>query len=323
MHFVCPDGEPQYRDQVARQVDRYLTPAGHTFGYFTGRPPDEEEFLRRLDGADGALILFSVPNPVLERAGRLRVLSWHGTGVQRFIDVNLAARLGITVCNARDYGANAVAEHTMALVLAVARNIPVGDRLVRAGRWEQREGIELHGRTIGVVGAGPIGQRVMALAAGFGMRVLAWTRTPSAERAQRLGVEFVALPELFAAADVVTVNLAHTPATEGLVDRSLLESLRPGAIVVNTARAELVDTAALVELAGTGRIAGVGLDVYAEEPPGGDQPLPPDGRSVLSPHVGYYTGAANEELFRIAVANLASFAAGTPCNVVAPDGADA
>jgi phosphoglycerate dehydrogenase-like enzyme len=318
MHFVCPDGEPQYRDQVARHVANYLEAAGHTFTYFDNRPADDDEFVDRLEGADGALVLFTVPNDVLKRAETLKVISWHGTGVRQFIDVDFAASQGVTVCNVSEYGANAVAEHTIALALAVARNIGIGDRLMRANGWEQQEGIELSGRTIGVVGAGPIAQRVMVLARGFGMDVLAWTRRPSAERAASLGAQFVGLDELFSRADVVTINVAHRPETEGLVDRRLLEMLKSDAIVVNTARAEIVDNDALADLVAKQRIFGAAVDVFAQEPPTDDDPLIGHDRVLLSPHVGYYTGPANDELFRVAVANLAECAAGRPMNTVPP-----
>jgi phosphoglycerate dehydrogenase-like enzyme len=318
MHFVCPDGEPQYRDQVARHVANYLEAAGHTFTYFDNRPADDDDFLDRLEDADGALVLFTVPNDVLKRAETLKVISWHGTGVRQFIDVDFAAAQGVTVCNVREYGANAVAEHTIALALAVARNIGIGDRLMRANGWEQQEGIELAGRTIGVVGAGPIAQRVMVLARGFGMDVLAWTRRPSAERAASLGARFVGLDELFAHADVVTINVAHRPETERLVDRRLLEMLKNDAILVNTARAEIVDNDALADLVAKQRIFGAAVDVFAQEPPADNDPLIGHDRVLLSPHVGYYTGPANDELFRVAIANLAEYAAGRPTNTVAP-----
>jgi D-3-phosphoglycerate dehydrogenase len=323
MHFVCPDGEAQYRDQVARHVATYLEAAGHTFTYFDTRPADDDDFVRRLDGANGALVLFTVPNDVLKRAESLEVISWHGTGVHQFIDLEFAAEHGVTVCNVSDYGANAVAEHTIALALAVARGITLGDRLIRANDWEQREGIELNGRTIGVVGAGPIAQRVMALARGFGMDVLAWTRSPSPERAERLGVEFVGLDELFSKADIVTVNVAHTRETEGLINRELLSRLHREAILVNTARSEIVDTAALADLVERRKIFGAAIDVFEQEPPEDNDPLLKQERCVLSPHVGYYTGPANDELFRIAVANLAAYASGSPTNVVTPEQAAA
>jgi phosphoglycerate dehydrogenase-like enzyme len=318
MHFVCPDGEPQYRDQVARHVANYLEAAGHTFTYFDNRPADDDEFVDRLEGADGALVLFTVPNDVLKRAETLKIISWHGTGVRQFIDVDFAAAQGVTVCNVSEYGANAVAEHTIALALAVARNIGIGDRLMRASGWEQQEGIELSGRTIGVVGAGPIAQRVMVLARGFGMDVLAWTRRPSAERAASLGARFVGLDELFSRADVLTINVAHRPETEGLVDRRLLEMLKSDAILVNTARAEIVDNDALADLVAKQRIFGAAVDVFAQEPPADNDPLIGHDRVLLSPHVGYYTGPANDELFRVAIANLAEYAAGRPTNTVAP-----
>ena len=200
----------------------------------------------------------------------MRVVSFVGTGVESYVEMDEARASDVTVCNVPRYGANAVAEHALALALAVARRVADGDRAVRAGSWGQTEGVELYGRRLGVVGAGPIGARMIELGRGLGMTVVCWTRRRTPDRERELGAPIVELDHLFATADVVSLHLAHTPETEGIVNRRLLSMLRPHAIVVNTARGALVDETALVELLEAGSIGGAGLDVLGSEPPPAD-----------------------------------------------------
>jgi phosphoglycerate dehydrogenase-like enzyme len=316
MHFVCVDGEPQYAPVIQKLADDLLVSAGHTFAYYDSAPKTEAEFRERIEPADGLLVLFTVPASVLRESGRLKVLSWSGTGVARFIDLEAAAEAGVVVCNVPSYGANAVAEHALALAYAVARRIPRADSLVRGGGWEQFEALELTGRRLGIVGVGTIGERMVGLGNGIGMEVVAWTRAPSSERAAKLGVRFVELDELFSTSDVVSLHLSHVKGTEGLIDRGLLQRLKPRAILVNTARAELVDMEALAEMVASGRIWGAGLDVFETEPPQPSNGLFHSERSVLTPHTAFYTGPAAEEQYRIAIGNLRAFADGNPTNIV-------
>jgi phosphoglycerate dehydrogenase-like enzyme len=316
MHFVCVDGEPQYTPVIQELAEELLVSDGHSFAYYDTTPQSEAEFRERIEPADGVLVLFTVPPPVLRESPRLKVLSWSGTGVARFIDLEAAAKGGVTVCNVPSYGANAVAEHALALAYAVARRIPRADSLVRDGGWEQFEALELTGRRLGIVGVGTIGERMAELGKGVGMEVVAWTRTPSPEREARLGVRFIELDELFSTSDVVSLHLTHVKSTEGLVDRGLLERLKPRAILVNTARAELVDMEALADMVASGRIWGAGLDVFETEPPQPSNGLFHTERSVLTPHTAFYTGPAAEEQYRIAIGNLRAFADGNPTNIV-------
>jgi phosphoglycerate dehydrogenase-like enzyme len=262
--------------------------------------------------------MWALPAGVLTACRSVRVVSFAGTGAARYVDLAEAARCGVTVCNVPAYAANAVAEHAFALMLAVARNLVQGDRTLRAGQWLPADGIELRGRRLGVVGAGPVGARVIAVGRALGMTVAAWTRSADPARAARLGVPLLPLDELFATSDVVSLHVAHTPVTEGLVDAALLGRLPPGAILVNTARAEIVDRVALAAALRAGRLAGAGVDVFDPEPPAADDPLLAEPRVVLSPHVAYRTPEANAELVRVAWANLLAFGAGRPENVVTP-----
>jgi phosphoglycerate dehydrogenase-like enzyme len=315
MRFVCADGEPQYRrllgdDQLVR-----LEADGHELAWFDDTPGSADGWVERLRGADGLLLLWRLPHGVLAASPSLQVISFVGTGAETYVDVDEVRAAGVTLCNVPQYGANAVAEHALALMLAVARRVPEGDRAVRAGSWEQTEGLELRGRQLGVVGAGPIGARMIELGRALGMTVTCWTRRRSAERERELGAPLVDLDELFASSDIVSLHLAHRPGTEGIVDRNLLALLRPHAILVNTARGALVDERALAELLENGRIRGAGLDVLGAEPPPEDHPLLSCTRAVLTPHVGFHTAEASGELLRVSIENLIAFARGEPQNV--------
>lgn len=293
--------------------------AGHELVWHDGRPRDLDEWRRRLAGADGAMLMWGMPDGVLTAAPSLRVVSFAGSGVASYVPMGEAERCGVLVCNVPSYGANAVAEHAMALAFALARRVCEGDELVRRGRWGPGAltGMELSGRRLGVVGVGPVGARAIGLGHGLGMRVSAWTRSPTAERAHDLGVPFVPLERLFAESDVITLHLAHLPETEHIVDRRLLSLMQPHALLVNTARAQLVDTDALVEALREGRIGGAAIDAFAEEPLPSGHPLLAAPRLLLTPHVGFSTPEASAELVRITLDNLLAYAAGRPRNVYA------
>jgi phosphoglycerate dehydrogenase-like enzyme len=319
MRFVCADGEEQYRVVLDSGQLARLEAAGHELVWFEGPPGSLEQWEARLAEADGLLLMWRLPGGLLARHPRLRVVSFAGSGAASYVDLAEARAAGVHVCNVPNYGANAVAEHAFALALAVARAIPQGDRLVRSGAWVpgQYGGLELRGRRLGVVGVGPIGARAAEIGRALGMEVVAWTRSPSAERARRLGVRFLPLEELFASADLVSLHLAHTPQTERLIGRRLLSLLKPEAILVNTARGQLIDAEALVELLEQGAFRGAGLDAFEEEPLPAGHPLLRCKRVVLTPHVAFNTPEARAELVRAAIENLLAFAAGTPRNLVA------
>lgn len=315
MRFVCPDGEPQYRETIARHATR-LTDAGHEFHYFEGHPEDAATWDERLEGAHGVLLLLDLPIDAIRRHPSLEVISFCGTGVRAFVEVPAAVEAGVTVCNVVDYGADAVAEHAFALTFAAARSVAAGDRMIRGGGWGQSEGLQLRGKTLGVLGAGPIGARALEIGRAFEMTCLFWTRNPSPERETRLGAEYVALPDLFERSDVLSIHLAHTAETEGLVGADLLGRMQPHAVLVNTARGAILDGAALAERLAAGGLRAAGIDVFASEPPPADDPLVASERTVLTPHVGFCTPEANDEVLAIGVENLRAFAAGAPQNVV-------
>jgi phosphoglycerate dehydrogenase-like enzyme len=308
--LVCADGEPQYHAMLAEEHLARMQADGHELVWYDGVPETVEGWVERLNGAQGLLLLWNLPRGVISASPQLRVVSFAGTGVEMYVDLHEARAAGVTVCNVPRYGANAVAEHALALILAVARRVVDGDREVRGGSWEQTQGLELRGRRLGVVGAGPIGTRMIELGKALGMEVVCWTR-----RARELGAPLVELDELFATSDVVSLHLAHRPETEGIVDRRLLGLLQPHAILVNTARGSLVDEVALAELLERGAIGGAGLDVLVAEPPPRDHPLLAAPRVVFTPHVGFHTAESSREMMRETLENLLAFARGAPQNV--------
>jgi phosphoglycerate dehydrogenase-like enzyme len=321
MHFVCADGNPNHEEYI-HSAAHSLRSAGHTFDWHAGPVETIGEWQSRIGGADGILLLLRLPEEALRRCQRLRVISFAGSGVHRYVDVRAAQQRDVLVCNVPAYGSNAVAEHALALMLAAARGITAGDYLVRQGQWQQSEAVELLGATLGVIGAGPIGTRMLALGRALGMRTLAWTRFPSPDRARACGTEFVPLEQLMSESDFVSLHLAHTKETENIISKERLMLLKRGAILVNTARAELIDMPALTKLLATGHLRGAGIDVFLQEPPPHDDSILRVKSAVLSPHQAYETATANAELYRIAVQNLESFASGTPRNVVSIGGTD-
>jgi phosphoglycerate dehydrogenase-like enzyme len=279
-----------------------LRDAGHEVVLSTAsQQPAEDELLRRLPGCAGYLAgVEPVTAAVLEAASDLRVISRNGVGVDN-IDLAAADRLGIRVCTTPGANARGVAELALGLVFSLARAIPQSDRTVKAGAWERSKGIELAGRTLGVVGCGAIGRRVCELALGMGMQVAAHDPLADASFAPGPAFTYAALEDVLARADVLTL---HCPAGgRPLLDAAALARMKPGAFIVNTARAALIDRAALLAALDEGRVAGAALDVFDEEPPVGD-PLAAHPRVIATPHVGGFTGESVDRAVTAAVDNM-------------------
>lgn len=318
MKIVCIDGEPQYAEIVRRDVIEPLRAAGHQLDWFEEQFADEEATIARAQGYDAVYIIADqgpLPARFLASVPSLKLVSFVGTGAHRFVDVAEAERRGITVTNVPDFASRSVAEHAIALMFAVARRVPEGDRLVRAAAWEKHQGLKLHGRTLGVVGTGAIGREVIAMGAALGMNVVFWNRTERAEQEAALPGKRVSLETLFALSDVVSLHLTHTPETEGLISAELLGSMPKNSVLINTARDEIVDRDALFALLRSGHLFGAGIDVFESEPPALDA-LPLELENlVLTPHIGFHTDEA-DEVFAIAGRNIIAFAEGAPTNVV-------
>ncbi|MDX6518331.1 MAG: D-3-phosphoglycerate dehydrogenase / 2-oxoglutarate reductase [Gaiellaceae bacterium] len=243
---------------------------------------------------------------LIARADRLKVIGRAGVGVDN-VDVDAATRRGIVVANAPESTVISAAEHTIGLLVALARNIPQAHAALKEGRWERSSygGIELAGKTLGVLGFGRIGQQVASRAVGLGMRVVAFDPFVSADRYRELGAERVETPdELYAAADVVTLHLPLTDETRGSVGADAFAAMRDGVRVINAARGELVDEAALVEAVKSGKVAGAALDVFSSEPYSG--PLLELPQVVVTPHLAASTEEAQDRAGLIVAEQVAA-----------------
>jgi D-3-phosphoglycerate dehydrogenase len=278
------------------------------FSAHVGIPTSPDEFLARVGDADVVIFGGTLPDLVLEKSPRLALAAYVGQGVANFIDLRRAERHGIDVAITPNYGTASVSEHALALTFAVARRIVAGDSHVRQHEWRPfSSGLQLAGRTAGVIGFGSIGAATARLFNAIGMTVVAWTRNPPAESPP--GVTFAALDEVMDAADVVSLHLEYNEQTHGLVTGVLLDRLRPGAIVVNTARAELIEEGALEARLQEG-VLSAGLDVFSTEPPRKDDPLLGLDNVVLSPHQGYNTPDALVAMLSLVVDNIENFTLG-------------
>ncbi len=249
--------------------------------------------------AADALIVRSatrVTSELLERAPRLRVVGRAGVGVDN-IDLDAATRRGVLVMNTPGGNAVSVAEHTLALLLALARSVPQLNAAIHAGRWEKSgaAGIELRGKTLGLLGLGRVGSEVARRARAFELRVLAHDPYISESVAAETGVELVPLAELLARSDFLSLHAALSSATERVINAASLGQMKRGARLINTARGELVDEAALAEALRSGHLAGAALDVFAAEPPR-DSPLVGSPNLIATPHVAGSTEEAQEEV---------------------------
>ena len=255
-------------EKIAQRGLDLLAEAGHDVDVREGLSPDE--LLGVVPGAHALIIRSAtkVTADVLEAGADLVVVGRAGVGLDN-VDVPAATARGVMVVNAPTSNILSVAEQAMGLLLAQARNIPQAHAALVAGRWERSkwEGVELHGKVLGIVGLGRVGSLVAQRALAFGMRLLAFDPYISADRARAMGVELRSIEELFAESDFVTIHPPKTPETVGLVGRDLLAKAKPGIRIINASRGGIVDEAALAEAIRDGIVGGAGLDVFATEPP--------------------------------------------------------
>ena len=259
----------------------------------TGR----DALLAALADAQGLIVRSAtkVDAELLAAAPALKVVGRAGIGVDN-IDVAAATEAGVLVVNAPQANVISAAEHTVALMLAQARRVAEADASVRQGAWERKQlqGVELHGKVLGVIGLGRIGTLVAQRASAFGMVIVAHDPYVGPDRARRLGVELVELDDLFSRADVITIHLPLTRETENLIDAAALARMRDGVRIVNTSRGGIIDEVALADAVRSGKVAGAALDVFAEEPLG-ESPLRDLSRVVLTPHLGASTHEAQDK----------------------------
>src|SRR5271169_5533325 len=269
------------------------------------KPFETGELPRVLDGYDICIDDHCyMPTPLVEECDELKHIVFLGTGPASYMSLADMAARNIRVHTIRNYGDTAVAEHTIALLLASCRDIARMDREVRAGTWVPHEGVQLFGKTLGVIGLGGIGSEVLRIGRGIDMEVIAWNRTP------RAGAVLVPLEELLERSDVISMNLTLNDETRGFLGAAQFARMKPGVIFVNTARAALVDEAAFIEALRNGRIRHAGLDVFHAEPLKPDNPLASMENVTLTAHAAFRTLEASMTLLCRAIDIVRGIATG-------------
>lgn len=278
-----------------------------------GRPIKEEEFKSLLSGVDGIIagldyytagVISSFPESV-------KVISRYGIGYDR-VDLKAAGEKGIAVTVTPGTNNESVADLTMGLILSVARKIPMLNNKVRSGEWAHLGGIELSGKTIGIVGLGAIGKAVAARAKGFSMRVLSYDPYMNEEYAKNNGIISTSLEELIKESDVITLHLPVNESTKNIISREAISKMKDGAILINSARGGLIDEEAVYEALKNNKLYGLGVDAFSVEPPV-DNPLLKLDNVVATSHVGANTTEASEKMGMLAVKNLINVLKGAEC----------
>lgn len=305
--IVVPDDFPSVL--TGSTAERQLRALGDLTVHTEQGADQESELVRRIGDAEVILNIraharFSAE--VLASCPRLRLISVWGTGTDH-IDLDACHARGVTVTGTPGVNAHAVAEHTMALMLAITRRIAALDAAVRAGQWPRGQVVQLEGKTLGVIGFGAIGSRVATLAAPFGMRVLAATAGPDAGRAAAVGAQHVPIETLLRESDIVSLHLRRGAETDGYLSRDRLALMKPSAFLINTARGALMDRDALVDALRNGRLAGAALDVFHDEPITAGDDLLAMPNVVLTPHIGGMSREVIDEGLRLAVENIDRF----------------
>jgi len=307
--IVIPDDEPA----VMAPSPAFATLAGHEVRTYADRPSSVAELVRRIRDAEMVINIRSTSKftaDVLAACPHLRLISIWGTGTDN-VDLLAAKSRGVRVTNTPGVSAVAVAEHTLALIMAVAKQIVTVDRQVRDGKWPRAMVPQLRGKVLGLIGTGAIGREVAKLGRAIGMRVVAWTFHPGGDTAEWIGFD-----DVFRQSDVVSIHVRQSTDTSGLIRREHFDMMKPGAIFINTARGPIVNEADLIAALATNRIAGAGLDVFDLEPLPPGSPLYSLPNVVLTPHAAGITPETTEAGLALAIDNVFAFLAGRPMNVV-------
>ena len=284
----------------------------------TSNPQTSEELSQRVSGADGIINIRAFCKfdaDFFSNCGGLKVLSIWGTGTDH-VDLGAAENAGVIVSNTPGVAAVSVAEHTLALMMAAARQIPGNDSAMRAGDWPRGQMTQLHGKTLGLIGLGAIGRQTARIAAGVGMKLIAWTFHPDDDFAAEVGLEFVDLNTLYERADVVSIHVRQSVDTIGMIGTEAFSRMGPDTILVNTARGPVVDEEALISALENGSLAAAGLDVFDQEPLPPNHPIGKLKNVVLSPHNAGITPEVTEAGLLMSVENIAAALSGNPQNVV-------
>lgn len=284
-------------------------------------PDKVDEFIERVRDAEIVIVgRYGFPKEAFNAASNLRMISVWQTGYDH-IDMEAANKAGVVVANVPGYAFDAVAELVFAFALCMLRKVYVADRKIREGKfdWKDYVGNQLMGKTIGVLGTGNIGIRVIQIAHGFNMNILSVTRHPNPSKETRLGIKFVDMDTLLRESDIVTLHVPLTPETEKMIGELELDKMRSTAILINTARGKVVDESALIKALKERKIKGAGLDVFEKEPLPADSPLMYLDNVMLTPHIAFLSEESLEECTYVCVENVQMFAKGQAQNIVNPE----
>lgn len=309
--IAIPDDDPPVISQ-SRALQRLQSSAGVEVKTWNSKPSNEAELLRRIVAAHTVVNIRSstqFTKDVLESSQSLKHIAIWGAGTDN-VDLFTARRLGIGVTYTPNTATVSVAEHALTLALALAHRIPELNSRVREGEWPRGLLIQLAGKTMGVVGTGAVGSRMIRIAQGIGMKVHAWTLHPTDERASLLGIRYVDLETLLKESDVVSLHLRLSNQTRGMIGAREFDLMKPSALFINTSRGALVDEDALYDALLAGTIAGAGLDTFVEEPMKDDNPLRELPNAIFSPHTAGTTAEALATGLDMAVDNVLHFLAG-------------
>ena len=315
LKIVVPGDDPP-QIQSSPHLER-LAPYGDVVLY-TDRPITSAEKVNRAKEADILINSRGMVNwttPVLRQLSKLQMITTCSIGTD-MIDLQVAKELGVVVCNQPGRTAPVVAEHAFGLMFALAKRTAFHTAETKAGRWNRIDNIFLRNKILGIVGTGNTGSEMIKLGQAIGMDVIAWTFHPSQEKADRLGIQYVSFEQLLQTADVISLHVKLTDESRHLIDKQELELMKQGALLINCARGEVVQTDALVEALDAGRLSGAGIDVYDQEPPPSDYPLLTCKQVILTPHCADMTLEGVDLLNQGAVNNIIAYLEGHPENIV-------
>lgn len=270
-----------------------------------GRVIKEDEMVELVKDMDGIIVgIDPITKRVIYNASKLKVISKYGVGVDN-IDLESAKERNIVVTNTPNANSNAVAELTVGLIISVLRNIPLSDRRVREKKWDRFIGYELYGKTLGVIGTGSIGKRVIKLLRGFDLNILCYDKFPDYEWAEKENLKYVNFDELLKRSDIITIHIPLTEETRHLISERELSLMKKTAIIINTSRGGIINERDLYKFLKEGKIYGAGLDVLEDEPPQ-NSPLIELDNVVITSHIGAHTQESIENMAFIAIDNLIS-----------------
>jgi len=284
---------------------------------FEKPPKTSDELKERIRAADIVIVGWTnLTKNIIDSAKKLKMVSIWATTCH-YTNLEAAKERGIVVTHVPGYATEAVAEHAFALLLAAIRRLPSADKHVRRGDFDWRPfgGVELHGKTLGIIGTGAIGCRVAEIAKAFKMQILGYDKYPNLKRAEEIGMKYVDLYTLLKESDFVTLHVSLTSETERLIGKKEIEAMKKGAVIINTSQGKVINEKALVDALKSGKLSFACLDVFEEEPPAKDNPLFKLDNVILSPHIGFHTVEAAKRCTDICIDNVVKFLERHPQNV--------